>query len=81
MDAVVFDGCTVTNKGNFSNPKLNDPCHALHTDSRNLIVILNDQGGGCMGVSENVTATLRAQEHGHPPVVCIKTLTEMTDSG
>ena len=32
-------------------------------------VCLNDQGGGWMGVSEEVSATLRAQEHGHPPCV------------
>ncbi len=32
-------------------------------------IILNDQGGSVMDVSENVTATLRAQDHGHPPCV------------
>ena len=32
-------------------------------------VCLNDQGGGRMDISEEVTATLRAQEHGHPPCV------------
>ena len=32
-------------------------------------ICLNDQGGGRMDVSEEVTATLRAQEHGHPPCV------------
>lgn len=30
---------------------------------------LNDQGGERMDVSENVTGTLRAQDHGHPPAV------------
>jgi len=30
---------------------------------------LNDQGGNRMDVSEAVTGTLRAQDHGHPPVV------------
>ena len=25
-----------------------------------------------MDVSENVTATLRAQDHGHPPVICFE---------
>ena len=30
---------------------------------------LNDQGGSKMDVSENVTGTLRAQEHGHHPIV------------
>jgi DNA (cytosine-5)-methyltransferase 1 len=31
--------------------------------------VLNDQGGGFMDISENVTGTLRAQEHGHAPIV------------
>jgi len=31
--------------------------------------ILNDQGGDRINVSEDVTGTLRAETHGHPPVV------------
>ena len=30
---------------------------------------LNDQGGGVMDMSDDVTATLRAETHGHPPCV------------
>lgn len=33
------------------------------------VPILNDQGGGVIGVSYNVTGTLRAAEHGHQPIV------------
>lgn len=33
------------------------------------VPILIDQGGGVMGVSYNVTGTLRAAEHGHQPIV------------
>ena len=33
------------------------------------ILCLNDQGGDRMDCSENITGTLRAQEHGHPPLV------------
>lgn len=33
------------------------------------VLCLNDQGGRVMGVSENVSGTLRAQEHGHQPIV------------
>lgn len=33
------------------------------------IPVLNDQGGSVMDVSYNVTGTLRAQEHGHQPIV------------
>lgn len=38
---------------------------------RAVTLILNDQGGSVMGVSEDVTGALRAQEHGHQPVVSI----------
>ena len=33
------------------------------------ILCLNDQGGSAMACSEDVTGTLRAQEHGHQPLV------------
>ena len=33
------------------------------------ILCLNDQGGSVMDCSENVSGTLRAQEHGHQPLV------------
>ena len=33
------------------------------------IPVLNDQGGGAMSVSYNMTGTLRAAEHGHQPIV------------
>ena len=32
-------------------------------------IVLNDQGGDRMEVSEDVAATLRAENHGHPPCV------------
>lgn len=37
------------------------------------VMVLNDQGGSVMDVSVDKTATLRAQDHGHPPVVCMAT--------
>ena len=36
---------------------------------RNGVLVLNDQGGEVMDVSRNVVATLRAQSHGHEPIV------------
>ena len=36
------------------------------------LIVLNDQGGSVMDVSNEVTATLRAQDHGHPPVICFE---------
>ena len=40
-------------------------------DAGTAIQILNDQGGSYMSISENVTATLRAEEHGHQPIVAV----------
>lgn len=37
-----------------------------------MVMCLNDQGGSVMGVSEDVTGALRAQEHGHQPAVFTK---------
>lgn len=39
---------------------------------------LNDQGGTVMGVSHDVSGTLRAQEHGHQPVVMAFDTTQIT---
>ena len=36
---------------------------------RDIVCCLNDQGGEVMNISEDITAALRAQEHGHQPVV------------
>ena len=36
------------------------------------VLCLNDQGGSVMECSENVSGTLRAQEHGHQPLVYLK---------
>ena len=36
------------------------------------LLILNDQGGSIMNTDEHIVSTLRAQDHGHPPVVCFE---------
>lgn len=41
-------------------------------DNQPAICCLNDQGGSVMDVSDDVTATLRAQQHGHQPIICIQ---------
>lgn len=33
------------------------------------VLCLNDQGGNVMGISQDISGTLRAQEHGHHPTV------------
>lgn len=40
------------------------------------ILCLNDQGGSVMDCSENITGTLRAQEHGHQPLILTSQLDE-----
>lgn len=40
---------------------------AADSDHIPCVLILNDQGGGVMNISKDITATLRAQDHGHPP--------------
>ena len=40
-----------------------------HGGAPAVVQVLNDQGGNIMGVTEDVSGTLRAQEHGHQPIV------------
>ena len=47
-----------------------EPMYSLNTVDRHGVLCLNDQDGSVMGVSEDVVGSLRAQEHGHQPVVC-----------
>lgn len=48
-------------------PTLNAECGG----NKPAVLCLNDQGGSVMGVTENVSGTLRAQEHGHQPIVTV----------
>lgn len=47
------------------SPTLNAECGG----NKPAVLCLNDQGGNVMGVSHDVSGTLRAQEHGHQPTV------------
>lgn len=48
---------------------------SMITDNKDSdVVCLNDQGGNCMSVTENMTNGLRAQEHGHQPCVAGNTV-------
>lgn len=47
------------------SPTLNAECGG----KKPAVLCLNDQGGNVMGVSHDVSGTLRAQEHGHQPTV------------
>lgn len=46
-------------------PTLNAECG----ENKPAVLCLNDQGGSMMGVSHDVSGTLRAQEHGHQPSI------------
>ena len=47
-----------------------DECSpTLKTSTAPTVLCLNDQGGNVMSCSEDVAGTLRAQEHGHQPLV------------
>ena len=43
------------------------------------VVVLNDQGGAVMNVTHDKTNTLRAQDHGHPPLIIIRKEHESTE--
>lgn len=58
--------------------KEGDPSPTLTAGDRHGVMCLNDQGGSVMGVSHDVSGTLRAQEHGHQPAVMAFDTTQIT---
>ncbi len=46
------------------------PMYTLNTVDRHAVLCLNDQGGNLMDISADKAGTLRAEAHGHQPVVC-----------
>lgn len=66
----IRSGCEGGGKGALVQKELSATL-ATHQDQtlfelRNMV--LNDQGGGRMSVTQETSGTLRAQEHGHPPI-------------
>lgn len=66
----IRSGCEGGGKGALVQKELSATL-ATHQDQtlfelRNMV--LNDQGGGRMNVTQGTSGTLRAQEHGHPPI-------------
>ena len=67
---VIVSGVDVYNQevtGDIS-ASLTAACGGTNT-SGDKVMVLNDQGGAVMETSENVTGSLRAQEHGHQPMI------------
>lgn len=58
--------------------KEGDPSPTLTAGDRHVVMCLNDQGGNVMGVSYDVSGTMRAQEHGHQPAVMVFDTTQIT---
>ena len=68
---VTVEGCDLYN-GKLTGDVAASMTYAMAKGGRNTgptAPCLNDQGGNVMGVSHDVSGTLRAQEHGHQPAV------------
>lgn len=51
--------------------KESETMYTLNTVEQHAVCVLNDQGGQQISVEQDdVSPTLRAQDHGHPPTVC-----------
>lgn len=64
-------GCDIYNlslSGNIAVTVTANAC-AYSTNAGPTVIVLNDQGGSITDV-QDLSATLRAQDHGHPPIVC-----------
>ena len=65
----IRQGCEGGGKGPLIQTELSATLATRQDQSLIQSLVLNDQGGKAMDVSENVTGTLRAQAHGHAHVV------------
>lgn len=65
---------------NSSNAEGNGQRYESESAAVPALLVLNDQGGGILSVDE-IPATLRAQEHGHQPVVCFEPGIAKRDGG
>ena len=72
MQPVGVDAYNLTTTGNvFATLTANSGSSPTHSGPSVMqpVIVLNDQGGSVMNVSENITGTLRAQTHGNEPIV------------
>ena len=61
-------GCDGGGKGALVQKELSG---TLSCNNDQTVFCLNDQGGSVMGISQDISGTLRAQEHGHQPLVTV----------
>lgn len=46
---------------------------ATQTTAANLLLLIDDQGGGCISYStKGLSPSLRSQIHGHPPLILVR---------
>ena len=64
----VRGGCDGGGKGALVQKELSG---TLGCNNDQTVFCLNDQGGSVMGISQDISGTLRAQEHGHQPLVTV----------
>ena len=57
-------------KAGLSDDENTSPTIKSSRNGEPAVIVLNDQGGGVMSVSDKAN-TLRAQDHGHPPIICM----------
>lgn len=68
-DATVFFQPKSAMDGNWEESDVKNALRAGESKSSHACLCLNDQGGSVIGVSYDVSGTLRAQEHAHQPTI------------
>lgn len=68
-DATVFFQPKSAMDENWEESDVKNALRAGESKSSHAVLCLNDQGGNVMGISQDISGTLRAQEHGHQPTV------------
>lgn len=67
---ILFESESLSGNSDESGETREAAAEGIGNGAAETVHVLNDQGGSVMSVSQDVTSTLRAQEHGHQPIVC-----------
>ena len=70
VEPVIYDGVNITSPVNCSSPQPGDPCHTLHTDSRNIVVEPEDI---CDRLIETPAPELMATFDSDGKLICMAT--------
>lgn len=66
---ILFESESLSGNSDESGETRETATEGIGNGAAETVHVLNDQGGSVMSVSQDVTSTLRAQEHGHQPIV------------